>query len=136
MSGSPTRKPHTTATAPPSAASAGSGCSTSARPRDGRCGQAAAPKDPSYRDVFYLESLALPGSILTVPEPTLVAFADHGEPQPAVATSATAAVDLPAITAELEREGVAAFCAAYRELLGSIKEHAQALRAVPVGCRR
>lgn len=90
-----------------------------------------APKDPSYRDVLYLESLALPGTILTVPEPTLEAFADHGEPDRAVAglERATGAVDLAAITAELERGGVEAFCAAYRELLGSIEARAHALRA-------
>ena len=75
-----------------------------------------APKDAAYPDVLYMESLALPDSILTVPEPILDAFADHGKPQGAGRGSsearhadeaATTAVDLPAITDELEREGVA-----------------------------
>ena len=93
-----------------------------------------APKDPSYRDVLYLESLSLPDSILTVPEPTLNAFADHGVPGRAVTDPSdldlgTTAIDLPAITAELEREGVEAFCAAYRELVDSIAHRTEALRA-------
>ncbi|HEX8741977.1 MAG TPA: transaldolase [Thermoleophilaceae bacterium] len=90
-----------------------------------------ATKDPSYRDVMYLEQLALPGSILTVPEPTLRAFADHGDPAPAERRDrdpALTAVDLPEITAELEREGVEAFRASYGQLLDAIEARAGLLR--------
>jgi transaldolase len=98
-----------------------------------------APKDPAYRDVVYLERLALPGSVLTVPEAILDAFADHGEPPPAVASpelgdgleAATAAVGLDAITAELAREGVDAFCDSYAELLASIERRAERLEPTP-----
>jgi transaldolase len=90
-----------------------------------------ATKDPSYRDVVYLEQLALPGTILTVPEPTLRAFADHGDPHAtepldprAVEQTLDGAVDLPAITSELEREGIEAFCDSYRELLVRIEQRA------------
>ena len=38
-----------------------------------------ATKDPDHRDVLYLEPLAPPGSIVTVPEATLRAFTDHGD---------------------------------------------------------
>ena len=41
-----------------------------------------ATKDPGLPDVLYVEGLAIPGSIITVPEPTLLAFADHGHPNP------------------------------------------------------
>jgi transaldolase len=85
-----------------------------------------APKDPDYRDVLYLEQLALPGTILTVPEPTLLAFADHGDPaatEPLEGTAdaaiLAAAPGLPAIADELEREGVEAFGESYRELLSA-----------------
>jgi transaldolase len=97
-----------------------------------------ATKDPAYRDTVYLEQLALPGTILTVPEPTLHAFADHGDAertapidQQATAQTLAAgqAVDLDAITAELETEGVEAFAASYRDLLACIDERAHALRA-------
>jgi transaldolase len=98
-----------------------------------------APKDHAYRDVVYLERLALPDSILTVPEPILDAFADHGEPPPAVASpeprdelEAAAAVDLDAITAELEREGVDAFCRSYAELLASIERRADQLQPTAI----
>jgi transaldolase len=98
-----------------------------------------APKGPAYRDVVYLERLALPDSILTVPEAILDAFADHGEPPPAVASpdpreelEAAAAVDLDAITAELEREGVDAFCRSYAELLASIERRADQLQPTAI----
>ena len=101
-----------------------------------------ATKDPAYRDVVYLEQLALPGTILTVPEATLHAFADHGdlsrtEPLDLRAAERTlrAAVDLAAITSELEREGVEAFCASYGELLAAIAERAGELRAASMTAR-
>jgi transaldolase len=84
-----------------------------------------ATKDPAYRDVVYLEQLALPGTILTVPEATLHAFADHGDLRRTEAFAAWPADR--AITAELEREGVEAFCDSYRELLAAIEERARRL---------
>lgn len=95
-----------------------------------------APKDPAYRDVRYLEELALPQSILTVPEPTLHAFVDHGTAANLAdahrqaheeLVAVTDALDVPAITAELEREGVAAFCASYRRLLSCVAQRARRL---------
>jgi transaldolase len=88
-------------------------------------------KDPSYSDVLYVEQLIAPDVINTMPLATLRAFADHGDvsaaPVPDAAAAedtlrraADAGVDLDAITSELEREGVRAFCDSYRELLDSI----------------
>jgi transaldolase len=97
-----------------------------------------ATKDPAYRDTVYLEQLALPSTILTVPEPTLRAFADHGDVDrtavidhqaTAQTLAAAEAVDLAAITAELEAEGVEAFAASYQELLACIEQRVHALRA-------
>ncbi|HEX8068093.1 MAG TPA: transaldolase [Thermoleophilaceae bacterium] len=97
-----------------------------------------APKDPAYRDVAYLEQLALPSTILTVPEPTLVAFADHGDPsrtRPIDDRAAERVLDaaplLAEVTAELERDGVEAFRESYRELLDSIRERAGLVGADP-----
>jgi transaldolase len=100
-------------------------------------------KDPSYSDVLYVEQLTAPGVINTMPEATLRAFADHGDVTNAVNTVAGAAchvlrlardagIDLDAVTAELEREGVRSFCDSYRELLRCIEEKARGkdLRAV------
>ena len=87
-----------------------------------------ATKSPAYRDVMYLEQLALANTILTVPEPTLVAFADHGDPARTRPTDDRAAEQvlgaaalLREVTAELEQEGVEAFCQSYGELLESIR---------------
>jgi transaldolase len=89
-------------------------------------------KDPAYSDVLYVEQLIGPDVVNTMPERTLRAFADHGRAARTLhatdpAAEATlrrahaAGVDLATITAELEREGVRAFCDSYRELLASIE---------------
>jgi transaldolase len=94
-------------------------------------------KDPSYSDVLYVEELIAPDVINTMPEATLRAFADHGEvsatssmdPGAAEAVlrrAEEAGIDLAALTAELEREGVGSFCDSYRDLLGSIEAKVEA----------
>jgi transaldolase len=96
-----------------------------------------APKSPAYRDVEYLEQLALRGTILTVPEQTLRAFADHGEPariEPPTRSSQQLLADfgegrLEGITTELEREGVEAFRKSYRASLDHIRARVAQLRA-------
>jgi transaldolase len=89
-------------------------------------------KDPAYSDVLYVERLIAPGVINTMPEATLHAFADHGSTDHQLVTEIAAAervlaeaqgagLDLPALTAELEREGVESFLRSYRELLDCIE---------------
>ena len=88
-------------------------------------------KDPSYSDVLYVERLSAPGVVNTMPEQTLRAFADHGnvdrvldtdpsEAERVLAATAEAGVDLDAITATLERDGVRSFCSSYNQLLDCI----------------
>ena len=88
-------------------------------------------KDPAYSDVVYVEQLIAPDVINTMPLATLRAFADHGQARRTLGESGGAAeqilrdvqaagIDLDAIAADLEREGVQAFCASYRELLACI----------------
>ncbi|HEV2785409.1 MAG TPA: transaldolase [Solirubrobacteraceae bacterium] len=90
-----------------------------------------ATKDRAYSDVLYVEQLIAPDVINTMPEATLRAFADHGRvarrsPIDPVAGERTLrrardeGVDLDAITAALERDGVRAFCDSYQELLDCI----------------
>jgi transaldolase len=99
-------------------------------------------KDPGYSDVLYVEQLIAPGVINTMPEKTLRAFADHGTVEvtldadldgaEAVLRAAAAdGVDIEAITADLEHEGVTAFCDAYRQLLSCIESRLGALSAIP-----
>jgi transaldolase len=89
-------------------------------------------KDPTYSDVLYVEELAGSDVVNTMPEATLRAFADHGEVRSGLddtgeeagevlVRAAAEGLDLEAIAAELEREGVRAFCDSYRELLACIE---------------
>jgi len=85
-------------------------------------------KDPAYSDVLYVEQLIGPDVVNTMPEATLLAFADHGKAERTIdltddtlRRARDAGIDLPAVTAQLEREGVESFCASYRELLESIE---------------
>jgi transaldolase len=97
-------------------------------------------KDPSYSDVLYVEELIDPDVINTMPEATLRAFADHGNVSPTRSADPRAAeeilrraqeagIDLPALTAQLEREGVRSFCDSYHELLACVENKVQ--RTVP-----
>ena len=89
-------------------------------------------KNPGYSDVLYVSELIGPGVINTMPEHTLRAFAGHGtvarmldaDPDAAeqmLAGAAAAGLDLAAVTARLEREGVRSFCDSYHQLLGCIE---------------
>jgi len=90
-------------------------------------------KDPCYSDVLYVQELATPGAVNTMPEATLKAFADHGEvraPSPDFEeVLAQAPLDLDAITAQLEREGVEAFLASYDRLLAELESRVAAVAA-------
>jgi transaldolase len=99
-------------------------------------------KNPAYSDVLYVAELIGPDVISTMPEQTLRAFADHGavartvdaDPDDAeriLAAAAVAGLDLAAVTAQLEREGVSSFCDSYHELLGCIEHKLTAVSARP-----
>ena len=100
-------------------------------------------KDPAYSDVLYVEQLIAPDVINTMPEATLRAFADHGDASRGFGASTgaetlrraeDAGIDLAAITADLEREGVRSFCDSYQELLDCIETKLQ--RTAPAGSPR
>ena len=93
-------------------------------------------KDPAYSDVLYVEELIDPDVMNTMPEATLRAFADHGNvsrtgsADPGAAEeilrrAEEAGIDLAAITAQLEREGVRSFCDSYQDLLSCIETKVQ-----------
>ena len=97
--------------------------------------------------MLYVEELIAPGVINTKPQQTLRAFADHGPIKRALGTDITTAertladaadagLDLTAITAQLERAGVSAFCDSYRQLLDCIEAKLAALPAAPAGYGR
>jgi transaldolase len=95
-------------------------------------------KDPRYSDVHYVEALVAPRTVNTLPPETFAAYRDHGRPAvriregmsqaAAILDEASACgIDLPAITRDLEEEGVAKFAASYSSLLAGIDAKAGAL---------
>ncbi len=89
-------------------------------------------KDPDASDVLYIEAFASPFTVNTMPEPTLLAFADHGEvgePLPAdggdaeqvLAEFGEAGIDVGALATRLQDEGAEAFVKSWNELLKSIE---------------
>ena len=97
-------------------------------------------KDPDASDVLYVEALAAPLTIDTMPEKTLLAFADHGEVGEALAADGgdadevlaqfeAAAVDIAGLAARLQREGAEAFAASWREMLDSVTAKREQLAA-------
>jgi transaldolase len=89
-------------------------------------------KNPTYRDVMYVEDLIGPNTVNTAPPATIDAFLDHGtvrtgsllndvdEAAALIASLPEIGVDFDAITAQLQVDGVASFAAAYENLLGTI----------------
>jgi transaldolase len=97
-------------------------------------------KDPAAPDLLYVEALAAPRTVNTVPEATLRALADHGELAGALAEDgadsasvlaefARANVDLDALAERLQEEGAASFTKSWNELLASLETKAAALDA-------
>jgi transaldolase len=95
-------------------------------------------KDPKVSDILYVKALVAPLTVNTVPEGTLMAFADHGQ----LGTELTAnggdcervltefrraGVDVEALAAKLQEDGAASFVASWNDLLGVIASKSAAL---------
>ncbi len=96
-------------------------------------------KNPDYSDTLYVTELIGPDTVNTMPEETIRAFQEHGEPTPTLATDvegarrlltdiAAAGVDYDDVTALLEREGVEKFEASFAQLLQGIVARREALQ--------
>lgn len=90
-------------------------------------------KDPAAPDTFYVEALAAAQTIDTMPEKTLLAFADHGEAGAVLPADGGGAervldefkregIDDEALAARLQREGVQAFAESWSGLMARIRE--------------
>ncbi|WP_431925192.1 transaldolase [Micromonospora wenchangensis] len=91
-------------------------------------------KNPDYRDVIYVEELIAPGTVNTMPESVVTAYAEHGETRGDTITGAYDAarhvfadlaavgIDVDDVIATLEREGVEKFEASWSELLDGVRK--------------
>ena len=95
-------------------------------------------KDPQASDVLYVEALAAPDTINTMPDATLLAFADHGEirgvmaedggdAEAVLAEFEQAGTDVAALADQLQREGAEAFVKSWTDLLERIAAKSEAL---------
>jgi transaldolase len=95
-------------------------------------------KDPAAADTLYIEALAAPDTINTIPEKTLLAFAEHGKvnsvlpvdegyAEAVLAEFAREGIDDEALAADLQREGTAAFSKSWSDLMYCIASKVEAL---------
>ena len=90
-------------------------------------------KDPDASDVLYIEGLASPFTVNTMPEKTLAAFADHGtvgEPLPRDGGDAEevlkafndAGIDTDALATKLQEDGKKAFVDSWSDMLDTVSK--------------
>ena len=88
-------------------------------------------KDPAAADTLYIEALAAPDTINTLPEKTLLAFADHGKvgdvlpvdegyAEAVLAELEREGIDDETLAADLQREGTEAFARSWANLMARI----------------
>jgi transaldolase len=96
-------------------------------------------KDPNASDVLYVQALAAPFTINTLPEATLAAFADHGDvaaalpasgsdPEAVLTSFADAGIDIDALAEQLQVEGAETFVKSWTELMACIEQRGAMLR--------
>ena len=89
-------------------------------------------KDPEASDTLYVEQLAAPDTIDTIPEKTLLAFADHGkvgavlapdggDAEQVIAEFVKLGIDVGALAVRLQKEGGDSFKKSWRSLLAGIQ---------------
>jgi len=91
-------------------------------------------KNPDYRDVIYVEELIAAGTVNTMPESVIHAFADHGEVRGDTISGSyddarkvlidlkSVGIDYDDVVLTLEREGVEKFEASWLELLDGVRK--------------
>ncbi len=89
-------------------------------------------KDPKASDVLYIEALAAPNTVNTMPEATLRALADHGEIGPVlpadggdceevIAYFDEAGIDVDVLAQKLQAEAVKSFVDSWNDLMKVIE---------------
>jgi len=88
-------------------------------------------KDPKASDILYVQNLAAPNTVNTMPEQTLHAFVDHGvvgdlvpedggNAEATLASFVRAGIDPHELAAQLQREGAESFVQSWKDLLERI----------------
>jgi len=88
-------------------------------------------KDPNASDILYIKNLVAPYTVNTIPENTLLAFADHGETGQALPDNTASAdkiigqfrelsVNYLQLAEQLQKEGAEAFNKSWNNLIASI----------------
>jgi transaldolase len=97
-------------------------------------------KDPRASDTLYISGLAAPDTVNTMPEATLLAFADHGHVPIALPADggdcetvldrfARRGIDAGKLAEQLQREGAEAFVKSWNDLMICIESKAHAVHA-------
>lgn len=90
-------------------------------------------KDPKASDVLYIENLIAPLTVNTMPEKTLLAFADHGKAErlmtlndPGIANTLAQfeshGIQVEPLANVLQKEGADSFVKSWRELIDTVSE--------------
>jgi transaldolase len=99
-------------------------------------------KNPAFPDTMYVDELIGPQTVNTMPRPTMTAFLDHGTVERTVDKDlsgayktkedlAAAGIDIDAVTAQLEDEGIASFAKSYDSLLEGVASKRSQLAGAP-----
>jgi len=97
-------------------------------------------KDPDYPDTLYVTQLVAPGTVNTMPEKTMDAFADHGEVEGDTVSGRgeqaqvvfdridAVGVDLQDVFLTIEHEGVDKFKKSWAELVETVQGQMEQVR--------
>ena len=96
-------------------------------------------KDPKASDVLYIGALAAPNTIDTIPEKTLLAFADHGrldrtlprdggDCEEVLDNFRRAGIDLGQLAADLQSQGAKSFDESWQNLLAAVEAKGKELQ--------
>ncbi|MGH8124672.1 MAG: transaldolase [Rhodanobacteraceae bacterium] len=101
-------------------------------------------KDPKASDTLYIVAFAAPDTIDTIPDKTLLAFADHGklngtmardggDCEQVIAQFNAAGIDDAELAAQLQKEGAQKFVKSWNDLLGRIGQKSSAVASKAAG---
>jgi len=101
-------------------------------------------KNPAYPDTLYVDELIGPDTVNTMPQQTIDAYQDHGDPEPRLERDldeahalfdelAAAGVSYEDVTDTLEREGVEKFSDSFTQLLDGLRAKQSSLTLTSTG---